>query len=261
MAIASLDNYIASAKQRLRWAKLTARTSVAVMPFSMFDIAGNPGAGSLGAGNTANGIVPTDALAGYPNIDAAIGTKYISKVEYASTVACRLTIYDRLFSCGAYSFNSDVTLASQPSYAGRVPNTDYSGLEIWAEEVTASTGNLAVQVDYKDEGGNAGDTGAVGVGAAVILGRCWQLPLAAGDKGVSQIVRVRGSVASGGTFNVNVLRRLWEGRVALAGSGALHNLMQTGLPIIYPDSALYVLVTADSTSTGIPDILIEVADG
>lgn len=261
MAITSLDGYIASAKQRLILCKNVGRTTVAAMSFSVFDTNGVPGASALATGNTANGIVPTDALAGYPPIAAAVATKYISKVEFASSVACRLTLYDRLFSCGAYAYNADVTLASQPSFASRVPGTDYKGLEIWVEEVTTSTGNIAVNVDYLDQDGNAGNTGAVGVGAAAIAGRCWRLSLASGDSGVSQITRVRGSVASAGTFNVNVLRRLWEGVVTAAGLGGIHDLMQTGLPQIYADSALYMLVTAASTSSGLPSVVIEVADG
>ena len=92
MAITTLDGYIASAKQRIHWVKTAARTTVAAQPFSLFDIAGNPGAGSLAAGNTANGVVPTNAIAGYPVINAFGGgaTGYLSKMEFGSTVACRI---------------------------------------------------------------------------------------------------------------------------------------------------------------------------
>jgi hypothetical protein len=64
MAITTLDGYIGSSKQRLTWMKTGTRTLIAAMPYTVFDIAGSPGAGALAIGNTANGLVPTDATAG-----------------------------------------------------------------------------------------------------------------------------------------------------------------------------------------------------
>lgn len=263
MAITSLDAYIAAAKQRLTWVKTATRTTVAAQPFSLFDLAGNPGAGTLNVGNTANGTVPTDAVAGYPVINSFGGNPgYLSKVEFGSTVACRVVLFDRLFAAGAYSYNADVTLSSQPSYAGRLPlANDYKGLELWIETVTAFTGTPSFQINYLDQDGNAGDTGVVSAGSALTLGRCFQMPLAAGDVGVQRIDRVRCTVATAGTFNVMVLRRLWSGRVIAAGGGDVHDLLRTGLVRLFDDSALYVLVYADSTSSGLPELNLEVASG
>jgi hypothetical protein len=52
MAITTLDQYIAAVKQRIRIVKTTSRTVVATIPFSLFDIAGNPGVGVLPGTNT-----------------------------------------------------------------------------------------------------------------------------------------------------------------------------------------------------------------
>lgn len=41
MAIASLDNYLAAAKQPIQMTKTASRTSVALIPFSTFDLAGD----------------------------------------------------------------------------------------------------------------------------------------------------------------------------------------------------------------------------
>ncbi|MGL5935247.1 MAG: hypothetical protein ACRCZI_06450, partial [Cetobacterium sp.] len=169
---------------------------------------------------------------------------------------------DRLFACGAYAFNANTALASQPSFSSRVPGgTDFTSLQIWVEQVTAATGNQAVNVTYTNQAGTGSrTTGAVGVGAAPIVGRCWQLPLQSGDSGVQRIDNVTGSVATVGTFNVMVLRPLWEGRVMIATAGDLHDLLSTGLPQVFADSAMYGLVCADSTSTGIPDVTFEIAN-
>lgn len=264
MAIATLDGYIAATKQRMSWTKTAARTTVATGWFSLFDIAGTPGAGTLAAGNTANGLVPTDAVAGYPAINAFGGAAsgYLSKMEFSSSVACRIALFDRLFVAGAYAFNANIALASQPSFAARAPGTDYKGLELWVEQVTAATGSEAVNVTYTNDGGTGSrTTGAVGIGAAPTLGRCWQLPLQAGDQGIQRVDNVVGSVASAGTFNVMVLRPLWFGRVPIANAGDVHDLLRTGLPEIFADSALYAMIAADSTSSGIPDLTIEAANG
>lgn len=262
--IASLDDYIAAIKQILIYNKTASRTAVANIPFSVFDQAGNPGAGTIAIGNTANGLVPTDGTAGYPIINAFGGGAkgYLSKVIFSNSVLSNLLLYDTLFSCGAYTFNADVTLASQPDFSGRIPGgNDYTGLELWIEAATAFTGNQTVQINYLDQDGNAGDTGAIATGVAPILGRMLQIPLAAGDNGISQIVRVRSSVSSVGTFNVHVLRPLWSNRIILANYSGLDDLLKTGMPELFADSALRLIVQADSTATGLPRLNIEVANG
>lgn len=269
MAIATLNDYIAAHKQRCVLDKITSRTTGGVQSFSCFDIAGNPGPGTLAGANTANGVVPTDATAGYPLIHAfAGGAKgYLSKVEWAWSVAGRIELYDRLFVAGNYSYTasafSDVTLTAQPSFSGRVPTVggspDYAGLELWVENVATSTGNLDVRVDYLDDTGAAGDTGAVGVGAVAALGRCWRLPLQAGHKGVSGITRVRAGTASVGNFNVMILRSLWSCRVKVAGDGGIDDFVKTGLPDVFDTTALYALFTPDGASTSQPALKIEIA--
>jgi hypothetical protein len=264
MAISTLDGYIAAIKQVLTFYKTASRTSVANIPFSVFDQAGSPGAGTIAIGNTANGVVPTDATAGYPVINAFSGSNkgYLTGVRFLSSVASNLLIYDCLFSAGAYAFNADVTLASQPSFSARVPDgTDYKGLELWIEAATAFTGNQTVQINYLDQDGNAGDTGAIATGVAPILGRMLRIPLAAGDNGIQQITRVRSSVSTAGTFNVHIMRPLWQNRVIAANYGGNDDFTRTGFVELFADSALRVIVQADSTATGLPQLVMEIANG
>lgn len=265
MAISNIDGIIGAARQDLHWAKTTTRTSVAATFFSMFDVAGMPGAGTLAGSNTANGIVPTSADAGYPIISAFAGgaTGYLGPVAYNNTVSSTLYLYDRLFVAGAYAFNANTALTSQPSFASRVPNLDYTQCEIWVEQVTAGTGNQAVTVTYTNQAGVTGrSTGAVGIGAAPTIGRCWQLPLQAGDKGVQAITNVQGTVATAGTFNVMILRPLVKNiRCHAANAGGVLDPIATGYRQIYANTALYPLVVADSTSTGLPYITAQVQSG
>ncbi len=260
MALTGADGYIAAPKQRIRWMKTGSRTTVAAIPFTLFDIAGSPGAGTLAIGNTANGVVPTDSVAGYPTINVFAGTGYLTRAAFGSSVAGWLTVYDRLFAAGAYAFNANTTLASQPSYSARVPSADYHGLELWVEAVTAFTGTPSFRVTYLDQDGAAGDTGTVSAGAALTIGRMFRMPLASGDSGLQQVNSVIGSVATVGTFNVMVMRELWSGRVDVANGGGVHDMFRTGAPPVYADSALYVVLEADGTASGLPDVTLELAD-
>ena len=266
MAITTLNGLIAAASQRVSYLKTGSRTTVAGFPFSLFDLAGNPGAGTLAGTNTANGIVPTDAIAGYPVINAFGGgaTGYLAGVQFGCSVACRLIAYDCLFSAGAYNFNADVTLASQPSYTARLPSggTDFTNTEIWIEAVAAFTGTPSFQVFYTNQAGVTGrTTGAVAAFSGMAAGRMFLLPLQSGDTGIQKIERVVGTVATVGTFNVHVMRRLWNGRVRINNDGDAHDFTKTGMPQVFADSALRTVIYTDGTTSGVPEIQFEISNG
>lgn len=265
MAITTRDGLIAAqaSADRVRLIKTASRTSVALIPFSVFDLAGSPGAGTLAGTSTAAGVVPTDATAGHPIIGAFTGanTGYITRVEASSPVACRIALYDMVFKAGAYTFNANVTLASQPSYAARMPNGDYRGTELWIEAVTAFTGNQSIAVTYLDQDNNSGTTGTVATGVAPIVGRMLRLPLAAGDTGLRTVSTVVSTVSSAGTFNVLVMRKLWEGRIRVANDQIVHGPDLVGMPQIFTDSALTLVVYADSTATSTPEVLVDIVNG
>lgn len=272
MAIATLNDWIAASKQQIPISKLTARTTVANVWFSLFDIAGNPGAGVIAGTDAAAGVVPTDATAGCPIINFTTGTGYLSAVDFGNTVASRMQLVDILFKAGTYAYTAGTsTLASQPSYSSRVPGgTDYTGTQIWLEVTTAFTtgNNWKVEVTYTDQDNNAGaTTGAYPAtalaAAGLTLGKMLQIPLASGDSGVRKIESVivtNGSTAmTAGAFNVLVLRPLWSGRVTAANGGDCHGIDRTGLPQVFTDSALALMVNADSTSTGLPEVMLDIA--
>lgn len=264
MAITTFDGFIASAKQYVSIAKTASRTAVAASWFSTIDLAGNPGAGVLAGASTAAGVVPTDATAGFPVLNAFGGAAkgYLAQVDFGSTVASRLKLFDCLFKAGAYAFNANTVLAGQPSYAARMPSGSYSDTQIWIEAATAFTGNLSVAVTYTNQDGVAGrTTGTVATGLAPTVGRLIQLPLQSGDSGVQKIESVVATVATAGTFNVLVLRPLWSGRVRTANDGDVHDLARTAMPELYADSALMLAVAPDSTATGIPELELVIANG
>jgi hypothetical protein len=72
---------------------------------------------------------------------------------------------------------------------------------------------------------------------------------------VQKIESVTGTVASAGTFNIVVARPLWRGRVHAINFGDSHGPDRTLMPIVYGDSALCVMLNADSTSSGRPELM------
>lgn len=271
MAITSGDGYIAAGKQLARVTKTQTATTVAAQWHTLLDRAGTPGAGSLAVGNTANGLVPTDATAGFPLLNAFGGgnTGYLTGVNFSNSVACRMHVYDRLFHAGSVSMTSlaTTTLTSQPSFSSRIPGgTDYTSTEIWLEINTAvSATATTIAVTYTNEAGTTGrTTGATASLSGFITGRLINMPLQAGDKGVQKIesVTVGGTVATTGTFNVIIARPLITSmRVPVAGFGDILGLDRTGMPTVWADSALWPIIAPDSTSSGVPDLLLEIADG
>jgi hypothetical protein len=263
MAITTLDELIGSAKQRVTMNKFGTRTTVAAQWFSVFEVSGNPGAGVLAGTSTTTGVVPTDATAGCPVINAFTGgaTGYLAGVQAANSVISRMRLVDMLWKGGAYAFNASTTGQTPTSYASRIPNSNYIGTEIWLEQVTAGTGIQNVNVTYINESGTAGrSTGTVAT-AANILGRMWRLPLQAGDEGVQGVTGVVGSTATVGTFNILVLRPLWTGRIRTANDGVTNCIEGTGMPVVFEDSALTMLVACDSTSLGLPELDVTIANG
>jgi hypothetical protein len=275
VSILTLDDYIGSVKQVIPYSRTATRTTVANVWFTLLDTAGNPGSGTLAAGNTTAGVVPVAGVTGtpngYPYINFTSGNGYLATVDFGSTVACRLQLVDTLYAVGAFAYNSTGTntTTSPPSYSGRVPGgTDYGGTQIWLEVTTAfvTGNNWTVAVVYMNQDGTSGQsTGATAAlaAASLTLGKLLQLPLASGDTGVQKIEKVivtNGSTAmTAGNFNILVVRPLWNGRVNAANSGDNHGIDRSGLPQLWATSALALWVNADSTSSGLPDCAFEIA--
>ena len=263
MAITTLDGYIGARKIIVVQKKTASITSVAQQITSPFAAAGIPGAGVLAGTSTAAGVVPTDATAGCPVISDFAGgtTGYITRLNGYSSVAGTILLCDLLFKAGAYAFNANVTLADQPSYAGRVPAGGWGSTMILLEAVTAHTGNQSIRILYTDGDDVARDTGVIATGVAPIINRCYQVPLVGAGNGVKRIDQVISSVSTAGTFNVLVVRLLAQMRIPVVGYAEARDLYGTGMPIIYQDSALAVYVRPDSTASGLPEWEIEIANG
>lgn len=269
MAIQSADGWFSAAKQKIQMVKTGAVTSVAAITYSLWAAAGNPGAGTLAVGNTTTGVLFDDTTAGAPTINGFAGGAigYLSAARYRGSVAGGLILYDRLWGAGAVSMTAlaTTTFSSQPSFVGRLPNASYAGLEILLElTTTVSATATTVAVTYTNEAGTTGrTTGATASLSGQTTPRVIAMPLQAGDKGVQKIesVTVGGTVASAGAFNVIVARRLAEFDVRIANGLDAQGWDLLGAPQIFDTSCLWMVAQADSTSTGLPSLGLDVING
>lgn len=277
MAITTLSGLIAGLKERIQFCKTATRTVVQLVPFSVFDIAGSPGAGVLAGTSTANGVIPTDATLGCPTINFGSGVGYLTKVEWTTAGTQKLQLYDMVFKAGAYGFAAGTTsLSSQPAISGRCPDYPGSGtvfgngMQIWIEVTTAfSTGTAwQVQITYTNSAGTAGRTSIISVAqaaAGLTLGKMFQIALQAGDSGVQKIESV--IVTNGGTpmvagnFNVLILRSLWSNYGNFNNAKDIDDILKVGMPIIYNDSAIIGQLTANVTSLSTFDLSLEISSG
>ena len=268
MPITTADQWFAAARRRVPMRKTAARTTVAAQMFSMLDIAGNPGAGSLNIGNTANGQVPTDATAGFPNIvnfaGGAVG--YLGQAEFRNSVAGGCILYDRLFHVGSISLlaTGTTTLSAQPSFTSRLPDgTDYGDVDLLLEiNATVSATATTVSVNYNNETNTAQQSVAISVNG-LTAGRVETFPILPGDKFARQInsITVGGTVATTGSVNVILARRLAEFDIRVANALDMRAWDGLGGPILFQDSALWPVIIADSTSSGVPRLSATIISG
>lgn len=267
MAITTADGWFAAAKQKIYWTKTTAVTTTAANPFSMWAAVGNPGAGTLAVGNTTTGVLFDDTTAGAPLVTAFGGsaTGYLAAGRYRNSVAASLILYDRLWGAGAVSLTSAATtnFASQPSVTGRLPGgTDYGNLDILFEITTNATGSGTASVGYTNQAGTGSrSTGTVTIGA-INSPRVVICPLQAGDQGVQKIDSMTVvAAATAGAANVILARRLGVFDIRVANACDAQAWDMTGGPVMFATSALWGVIVADSTSSGLPSLDLDIING
>lgn len=268
----TFDKLIGAYRQTIPMVKTNSVTVVAGVPSTLIDRAGFPVAGSLNPNQTTNGIVPVDTDAGYPLIDAASGSNriYLSRVFISANVAMSIDLYDVLFMAGQTTIptsgTTTVALTSRPSFSSRVPflsdgtTRDWSRVELFIQSSVAFSNHAhTVSIDYLDQGGSAGNTGNIST-QNIVVNRWLRCPLAAGDTGVQEITgyNVNGVTSATGSVSVLAARRLGSFRTQ-GGLSSIYGPDYTGLPELYATSAILMVCRADSTSSGTPDVVIELA--
>jgi hypothetical protein len=268
----TLDKILGAYKQTIPMVKTTSITAVAGIPFTTIDRPGFPVAGALNPGDVASGIVPTDATTGFPNVEDPTGSNklYLSRVSIASSVACSVELFDCLFIAGQTTIptsgTTTVSLTSRPSFATRVPymldgvTRCWCNVQLWRYMSVAGSNHAHnTNITYLDQDGNAGTTPNES-SQQIIVNRMTRFALAAGDTGVQEITgyNVNGVANASGAVSVMALRTLGKYRTQ-GGLSSIYGPDYTGLPQLFGDSALLMVVYADSTAMGLPSVDLEIA--
>lgn len=270
MTINTADGYFAAAKQRIGIFKNGALTTSAGLSFSLWGIAGQPGAGTIAIGNTTTGVLFDDTTAGAPSVTPFGGgaTGYLASASFRNTVAGGLTLYDRIWGAGAVSLTALATtsFSGQPTITGRLPGgTAFQELEILLEfAVAVSATATTVNVTYTNQDGATGrTTGATASLTATAASRVLRMPLQAGDRGVQKIdsVTVGGTVASAGSFNVILARRLADLDVRIGNGCDAQAWDMIGGVNVFDTSCFWGVVQIDSATLGVPTLYFNVING
>lgn len=266
MAITTGDGYIASSKQIVPYVKTAALTTTASSRFTVRGQNGNPTAATLAAATTP-GALFTDASSGFPVINTFAGgaTGYLTRVNYSGSVAGRLELFDMLYGVNvSLTALGTTTVTAPPSYLARCPSGIGVEVRVFVEvTTTVSATATTVQITYTNSAGVTGRTSlASGTLSGLTAGRWAELTLQTNDQGIQKIesVIVGGTVATAGAVNIVIARPLWSQRIGATNAGGVDGIDRTGMPIVYDTSALALCVAADSTSSGTPDCLFEIAN-
>ena len=274
MTIDTADKWLSVARQRLQIIKTGALVGASApgLLASTFALNGNPGAGTLAAGNTTSGVLFSGAIsapsAGVPPIVAfGSGNRgYLSALNFRNSITGAARLYDRIWAAGAIpQTTGTTTFSGQPSISSRVPSgTNYSGTEILIEFVTpVSVGNGTITVGYTNQSGVSGrtTTGFVVAGSNIAT-TIAEMTLQSGDIGVQKVDSVTVSGATGTfTFNVVIARRLADFTSCIANAKELLSWDQTEAPEVFQDSAFWLVVKIEPTTTGFPTLGLTILNG
>lgn len=227
---------------------------------SLWKVAGTPAAGAnpplFSAGS---GYANDDTkLGSWTYVNPAAGANdYLAQTEAIGSVAGSLVIYDRLWTCSG--FGTVVTTAQNVTTPGTIPARDAlgaangAGVEIWGEVYTSPGATAATwTVSYTDAGGTAGRSASYAHPAnAESVGQMF--PFSMPNPGCRAIASFQASATSGtaGDVGVTLLRRIAKIPLTVANVATVMDWAMTGLPEIFDDSCLALMVQCTTTSTGI----------
>ncbi len=225
---------------------------------SLWKAAGIPRAGSNPpAFSAGSGYVPTNATLGAVGQANPVGNRYLANVNLSASVVGSLIIYDRLWTCSG--FGTVVTTAqnvvsggSLP--AGRTPN-GAADVELWLEVYTAPGATGATwTITAPDGGGTSRAYTYTHPANAETVGQMMPVvPPAAAAAGVGIPTSFQASVSSGtaGDIGITLMRRLAIVPFPLANIGTALDALAIGLPEVYDDACLSLMVQCSTTSTGV----------
>lgn len=219
---------------------------------SHFAAAGTPGAGT----DPSTTWAACTSLAGTCTFTAPGGSykRYLTGAQIVSSLAGTLMIYDRLghMSVDITTDGAKTITATLPARYSGADTGDLAQIQAWVE-VTTQTATTAATLNlssYTNEAGTAAHVGATIVLPAAATPVRWmaQLPLAAGDKGVSAINTMTVAThPTAGIIDIVLVRPLLFVPLPLANVSTILDRL-VSLPRVYDGSSICFAIQADATT-------------
>lgn len=264
MAITNMDTLIAAlvAGDKPTYQKQTL-TSVANFYYSLWKIAGQPGAASTPP--TGAGEAPTRATAGaigaWTN-SAGSDVARLAGLNLTSDDLGVYTLYDRLVHTSG--LNGTTITAQTINSSALTRYTSGVGVEAWLE-IYAALGitSRTATISYTNQDGTAGRSGSCLTGTSAPVGRMIPFSLQAGDTGVRSIETLTLSASTGtaGDFGVTLLKRLADIPASSTTTYLPRDAFDLGLPEIVDDACLAFMAFTGATTLGPAFAQLNIAKG
>jgi len=195
MAITTLDGALAGMQPARYFAKNVTGTMVAGRPWSLWALAGNPGAGSFD--NTLAGVALSSTSAQVngqiPFTNPVSGNSYLARFQAGATISGTLLLCDRLWHNGGFTIT---TTTAQTVDSATFPARDLAGTTngdgvLVGIEVSAACGAAAPAptLTYTNQAGTGSRTASLSFPTAnsPAAGSFFPFGLQAGDTGIRSI--------------------------------------------------------------------------
>ena len=267
MSFTSYDKIIealAGTKGQHIFAHKVSITAVAGQMYRLWAAVGFPGAGSDPV-DLAGAACTKDTAGAIPFTNATgPATLHLLSLGAGGERTQTLMLYDRLLHAGAINLN---TTDAQSFTGTTAPSRYTSGVGVLLlVEITGATGSTArtLSVSYTNTASASGRTATVAIPASTPVDRCYLLGLQAGDTGVKSIEGASMSGAmGGGTANIVMVAPTIITVPYLTCQWSERDLvLQTAnLPRVYDDACLAMMVIATTTTTGLVNARLVMAEG
>ncbi|MBP8880667.1 MAG: hypothetical protein KBG77_06160 [Dermatophilaceae bacterium] len=225
---------------------------------SMWRAAGIPAAGAIPpAFSTGGAYVPTRASVGAIGQPNPAGNRYLANLNMTASTVGSLIVYDRLWTCSG--FGTVVTTAQNVVSGGTLPAgrtpIGASDVELWLEVYAAPGATAATWTITAPDGGGTSRAYTYSHPAnAETVGQMMPVvPPAAAAAGVAVPTSFQASATSGtaGDIGITLMRRLAVVPFSSANIGAALDAFALGLPEVFDDACLALMVQCSTTSTGV----------
>lgn len=255
MAITTLDGAISGMQPPLWFAKNVTGTMVAGRPWSLWALAGAPGAGAFNA--TLNGVTLTAPQNGQiPYTNPASGNGYLARFQGQVTIPGTLLLCDRLWHNGGYTITST---SGQNSTSPTWPARDSAGATagdaiLLGVEVSATTGagTPTITAIYTNQAGTGSRTATniIPTVASSAAGSFYMLGLQAGDTGVRSVQTLTLSATwTSGTINMVAYRVIAALEITAGNTPNALDPITGGFPRMLDGSVPFLIFVPSTTTT------------